>query len=47
MSYKSNEQIKFRKWKIDEERKATGQPTLYAPHEKSDFNPDAKRKRRK
>lgn len=44
--YKTIEQIKHRKWRIDQERTAAGDPPLYAPHEKSEFNPDAKTKRK-
>lgn len=45
--YKTNEQIAYRKWKIDEERREMGWEPMYAKHEKSDFNPDAPAKRKK
>jgi len=44
--YRTNEQIKFRKWHIDQDRVADGLEPMYATHEKSAFDPDAPAKRK-
>lgn len=46
MSYYTNEQIKFRKYRIDKDRQEVGLEPMYAPHEKSEFNPDARPKKK-